>query len=64
MSFLEGCPLGWNLGVGVEALLLAILDGHYALYKVRGRLEDRRMFPLLPPAAPPRRPWRSSQTPA
>ena len=32
---------------GVEALILAILDGHHALYKVGSRLEERRMFPLL-----------------
>src|SRR6266571_4436102 len=32
---------------GVEALLLAILDGHHALYKVGARLEERGMVPLL-----------------
>ena len=36
-------------GCGVEALLLAILDGHHALYKVGARLADRGMFPLLQP---------------
>src|SRR5438445_9348059 len=34
-------------GRGVEALLLAILDGHHALYKVGTRLEERGMLPLL-----------------
>jgi hypothetical protein len=33
----------------VEALLLAILDGHHALYKVGTRLEERGMLPLLQP---------------
>ena len=32
-----------------EALLLAMLDGHHALYKVGARLEDRGMGPLLQP---------------
>jgi len=36
-------------GRGVEALLLAILDGHHALYKVGRRLEERRMLTLLQP---------------
>src|SRR5919108_1538681 len=36
-------------GRGVEALLLAILDGHHALYKVGARLEERGMIPLLQP---------------
>ena len=36
-------------GRGVEALLLAMLDGHHALSKVGARLEDRGMFPLLQP---------------
>ena len=31
----------------MEALLLAILDGHHALYKVGARLEERGMLPLL-----------------
>jgi transposase len=36
-----------SCGRGVEALLLAILDGHHALYKVGTRLEERGMLPLL-----------------
>jgi hypothetical protein len=36
-------------GRGVAALLLAMLDGHHALYKVGARLADRGMFPLLQP---------------
>ena len=36
-----------SYGRGVEALLLAILDGHHALYKVGARLEERGMLPLL-----------------
>jgi Domain of unknown function (DUF4277) len=39
--------LSW--GRGVEALLLAMLDGHHALYTVGTRLEARGMLPLLPP---------------
>src|SRR5207253_6561017 len=35
-----------SCGRGVEALLLAILDGHHALYKVGARLEERGMFGL------------------
>src|SRR2546421_4256627 len=38
-----------SCGRGVEALLLAILDGHHALYKVGARLADRGMLPLLQP---------------
>jgi transposase len=38
-----------SCGHGVEALLLAILDGHHALYKVGRRLEERGMLPLLRP---------------
>jgi transposase len=34
---------------GVEALLLAILDGHHALHKVGARLEERGMLPVLQP---------------
>jgi transposase len=34
-------------GRGVEALVLAILDGAHALYKVGARLEERGMLPLL-----------------
>src|SRR5262244_2101279 len=38
-----------SCGRGVEALLLAILDGPHALYKVGARLEERGMLPLLQP---------------
>jgi transposase len=38
-----------SCGRGVEALLLAILDGHHALYKVGARLEERGMIPVLQP---------------
>ena len=38
-----------SCGRGVEALLLAMLDGHHALYKVGTRLEERGMSPLLQP---------------
>jgi transposase len=34
-------------GRGVEALVLAILDGDHALYKVGSQLEERGMLPLL-----------------
>ena len=34
-------------GRGVEALVLAILDGHHALYKVGQRLAERGMLSLL-----------------
>ena len=36
-------------GRGVEALVLAILDGHHALYKVGRRLDERGMLPLFQP---------------
>jgi len=36
-----------SVGRGVEALVLAILDGQHALYKVGARLEERGMLPLL-----------------
>jgi transposase len=36
-----------SYGHGVEALLLAILDGHHALYKVGARMEERGMLSLL-----------------
>ena len=36
-------------GRGAEALVLAILDGHHALYKVGHRLDERGMLPLLQP---------------
>lgn len=39
-----------SCGRGVEALLLAILDGQHALYKVGQRLKERGMLPLLQPA--------------
>src|SRR5262244_228373 len=38
-----------SYGRGVEALVLAILDGHHALYKVGQRLQERGMIPLLQP---------------
>src|SRR5499426_2958389 len=38
-----------STGRGVEALVLAILDGHHALYKVGQRLEERGMLTLLEP---------------
>ena len=40
---------GLSCGRGVEALVLAILDGHHALYKVGKRLEERGMVALLQP---------------
>jgi transposase len=36
-----------SCGRGVEALVLGILDGHHALYKVGQRLEERGMLLLL-----------------
>jgi hypothetical protein len=39
--------LSW--GRGVEALVLAILDGDHALYKVGRRREERGMAELLQP---------------
>ena len=36
-----------SCGRGVEALVLAILDGDHALYKVGARLAERGMLPLL-----------------
>ena len=36
-----------SCGRGVEALLLAMLDGPHALYKVGKRLEERGIVPLL-----------------
>ena len=39
-------------GRGVEALVLAMLDGDPALYKVGKRLEERGMLALLPPGLP------------
>jgi transposase len=40
---------GLSCGRGVEALVLAILDGQHALYKVGKRLEERGMVTLLQP---------------
>jgi len=40
---------GLSCGRGVEALVLAILDGHHALYKVGRRLEERGMVTLRQP---------------
>jgi len=40
---------GLSCGREVEALVLAILDGHHALYKVGKRLEERGMMTLLQP---------------
>jgi hypothetical protein len=38
-----------SCGRGVEALVLAILDGDHALYEVGKRLEERCMIALLQP---------------
>jgi len=38
-----------SCGRGVEALVLAMLDGEHALYKVGRRLEERGMVELLQP---------------
>jgi transposase len=38
-----------SAGRGVEALVLAMLDGDHALYKVGRRLEERGMMALLQP---------------
>jgi hypothetical protein len=40
---------GLSCGRGVEAFVLAILDGDHALYKVGRRLEERGMVALLQP---------------
>src|SRR6516164_6906762 len=40
---------GLSCGRGVEAWVLAMLDGHHALYKVGKRLEERGMVTLLQP---------------
>src|SRR5919199_167234 len=40
---------GLSCGRGGEALVLAILDEHHALYKVGKRLEERGMLALLHP---------------
>src|SRR5215467_267190 len=47
-----------SCGRGVEALVLAILDGHHALDKVGKRLEERGMLALLLST-----PWRSMPLP-
>jgi uncharacterized protein DUF4277 len=38
-----------STGRGVEAMILAMLDGDHALYKVGQRLEERGMLDLLQP---------------
>src|SRR5262247_2267077 len=38
-----------SCGRGVENIVIAILDGHHALYKVGKRLEERGMLALLQP---------------
>ena len=38
-----------SCGRGVEVLVLALLDGHHALYKVGQRLDERGMLPLVQP---------------
>jgi hypothetical protein len=40
---------GLSCGRGVEALVLALRDGHHALSKVGQRLAERGMVPLLQP---------------
>jgi transposase len=40
---------GLSCGRGAAAMVLAILDGHHALYKVGKRLEERGMVALLQP---------------
>src|SRR5215472_9432038 len=40
---------GLSCGRGVAALVLAMLDGQHALYKVGKRLEERGMLALLQP---------------
>lgn len=42
-----------SAGRAVEALVLSILDGHHALYKVGRRLDERGMLPLLQPGLEP-----------
>jgi transposase len=42
-----------SCGRGVEALVLAILDGHHALYKVGRRVDERGMVPLIQPGLTP-----------
>ena len=38
-----------SCGRGVEALLLAMHDGHHARYQGGARLEERGTLPILPP---------------
>jgi transposase len=42
-----------SAGRAVEALVLSILDGHHALYKVGRRLDERGMLALLQPGLEP-----------
>jgi transposase len=42
-----------SAGRAVEALVLSILDGHHALYKIGRRLDERGMLPLLQPGLAP-----------
>lgn len=42
-----------SAGRAAEALVLSILDGHHALYKVGRRLEERGMLELLQPGLEP-----------
>jgi transposase len=42
-----------SAGRAVEALVLSILDGHHALYKVERRLDERGMLLLLQPGLAP-----------
>jgi transposase len=42
-----------SAGRAVEALVLSILDGHHALYKIGRRLDERGMLPLLQPGLTP-----------
>lgn len=42
-----------SAGRAVEALVLSILDGHHALYKVGRRLDERGMLSLLQPGLEP-----------
>ena len=44
---------GVSAGRAVEALVLSILDGHHALYKVGRRLDERGMLELLQPGLEP-----------
>ena len=42
-----------SAGRAVEALVLSILDGYHALYKVGRRLDERGIVPLLQPGLEP-----------